>query len=806
MLPDKWEAHLALDPAFIGTPPQNVTLAQVLGTAVVAGVTLDKLDLASSPLGGIPLAGIALGGLPLGGIPLGGIGATEDENEAAWCDYVNEQPGFTCPGNVDTDGETMLGLALQGVPLGGIPLGGIPLGGIPLGGIPLGGIAVGTPLGGIPLGGINLVGTPLGGIPLGGIDMNVSPLGGIPLGGIPLSAKLAIFDCPTGNFLCADTDTLAQAKAAGAIKPGAKLEDLGYYKNANGQDILLRDLVLGLPPETTLEDLLATVLLKTAYDWEALPLPGFPLQDFSTDGGTATYTVSFTINGAGAPMDGEVSAQMPPGARYIPNSTELAGGDDTTTGEPTLTSPENELTWSVTGIEPGTDYELTFRAKPGLSLGTETASATLDATGLPGTVDTPSPAATVIGEPGEPGNSDPGSAQPVQPDTLYLGYTSSGSDRDYFQVQADPGEQLTIHLSHLNVDDDLVIFGPGIAPLRTPHPGSVAPSAGDVPFDLGQRTQSITPEALTDVPQEIGGQQALDVSDNRGLADEEVSVVSPEGGTYTIQVSSFDGDYSNDPWLCGSRPRRRFRFLPPARIRRARAAVSSSRCRRSRRTRARCISSLRSGLAISTGSRRKTMSGPVSSCSRPEATRRAEPSSRSTPTRQCSTPSNARAADSCSPAKANNVVRAVGNLLDNPLIVRPSVKYIVVVGDDAAGIPFGRVLDNTAYANERGYASTFYGNTNNQYLSSYGLGFLPTDDPLGDVNYSGEGPYVPELAVGRLVETPAQIIGQLSQYITRNGAIAPTRALTTGYDFLSDGASQISAGLKARLGRRTHRS
>jgi len=161
---------------------------------------------------------------------------------------------------------------------------------------------------------------------------------------------------------------------------------------------------------------------------------------------------------------------------------------------------------------------------------------------------------------------------------------------------------------------------------------------------------------------------------------------------------------------------------------------------------------------------------------------------------------NARASDSCSPGKANDVVRAVGNLLDNPLIVTPSVKYIVVVGDDAAGIPFGRVLDNTAYANERGYASTFYGASNNQYLSSYALGFLPTDDPLGDVNYSGKGPYVPELAVGRLVETPTQILAQITQYKSRNGAINPTRALTTGYDFLSDGATRISADFKARYG------
>ena len=160
---------------------------------------------------------------------------------------------------------------------------------------------------------------------------------------------------------------------------------------------------------------------------------------------------------------------------------------------------------------------------------------------------------------------------------------------------------------------------------------------------------------------------------------------------------------------------------------------------------------------------------------------------------------NARATDSCSPAKANAVVRAVGVLLDNPLIVRPSVKHIVVVGDDTV-LPFGRILDNTSFANERGYASTFFGSSNNQYLSTYALGLLPTDDPLADVNYSGQGPYVPELALGRLVETPAQIISQVDQYVTRNGSIAPTRALTTGYDFLKDGATQISSGFKARMG------
>jgi Tol biopolymer transport system component len=801
--PDKWETHLALDPAFAGTPPQNVTLAQVLGTQVVAGLTLNSLELKSSPLGGIPLAGIALGGIPLGGIPLGGIAnSTDAQNRADWCAYINQQPGFSCPNADSLIGQTMLGLALGGIPLGGIPLGGIPLGGIPLGGIPLGGIAVGTPLGGIPLGGINLLGTPLGGIPLGGIDMSVSPLGGIQLGFIPATAKAAILNCPTGNFTCADTDTLAGAKAAGAIKATAKLEDVGYYKNASGQDITLAQLVQGLPADTTLEDLIATILVRTAYDWEALPLPGFPLQDFSPDGGVVTYNVTFTLNGgAQSTVNGSVAVHLPANARYVEGSTQISGSPGVTVGDPTLTLPENELTWAVSNITVGTTYTLTFRARPGLSIGTETATAKIAATGLPNSVSAPSPASTTIIEPGEPANGNPPTAQPTQADTLYLGYTSSGGDRDYFQVHADAGEQLVIHLSHLKLDADLVVYGPNIAPLRTPHPAAAPVVASDVPFALEQRTQSITPEALTDVPQgAVTGQSVLDVSDNRGLADEEVAVVSPEGGTYTIQVAGFDGAFSNDPWMlriekspklplpasCTNPPATGGGVVKPMPVVPANASTLY------------LFASKHFGDVYGLQAENDVWNALQTLAGRTDAARGAViPVDANTNVLNAL---EARAADSCSPAKANDVVRAVGAMLDNPQIVTPSVRYIVVVGDAAAGIPFGRILDNSAYANERGYASTFFGASNNAYLSTYGLSFLPTDDPLGDLNYSGQGPYIPEVSVSRLVETPNQILDQISQYVTRNGTIAPPNALTTGYDFLKDGSTKISSFFKARYG------
>ena len=47
------------------------------------------------------------------------------------------------------------------------------------------------------------------------------------------------------------------------------------------------------------------------------------------------------------------------------------------------------------------------------------------------------------------------------------------------------------------------------------------------------------------------GQGVLGVSDNRGLADEEVTFVVPEDadGWMNIQITSFDGAYSNEPWM-----------------------------------------------------------------------------------------------------------------------------------------------------------------------------------------------------------------------------------------------------------------
>ena len=60
--------------------------------------------------------------------------------------------------------------------------------------------------------------------------------------------------------------------------------------------------------------------------------------------------------------------------------------------------------------------------------------------------------------------------------------------------------------------------------------------------------------------------------------------------------------------------------------------------------------------------------------------------------------------------------------------------------------------------------------------------------------------YVPNLSVaGRLVETPDDIIRTLNNSVSLsvNGVLNPTTSLTTGYDFLYDGATAVSTALGA---------
>ena len=79
-----------------------------------------------------------------------------------------------------------------------------------------------------------------------------------------------------------------------------------------------------------------------------------------------------------------------------------------------------------------------------------------------------------------------------------------------------------------------------------------------------------------------------------------------------------------------------------------------------------------------------------------------------------------------------------------------------------------------------------------------------SDDAYGDrdpVPYFGRQLHVPDLAVGRLVETPAEIADQVEAFERRSGLLVRENddagSVTTGYDFLNDGAAAVNAYINA---------
>ncbi|MCP4664589.1 MAG: DUF11 domain-containing protein [bacterium] len=141
----------------------------------------------------------------------------------------------------------------------------------------------------------------------------------------------------------------------------------------------------------------------------------------------------------------------------------------------------------------------------------------------------------------------------------------------------------------------------------------------------------------------------------------------------------------------------------------------------------------------------------------------------------------------------------------------PDVAYLILIGDDRI-IPMARLRDRTHGFLESNYTSddpldpnaglTPGGTTVGQalaadrYLSDDPLAMLSAVDPA-DLR-QGEHLFLPDLAVGRLVEDPAEIITAIATFISQDGVLDLTaldqapdhKVLITGYDFLRDSAKK----------------
>lgn len=157
-------------------------------------------------------------------------------------------------------------------------------------------------------------------------------------------------------------------------------------------------------------------------------------------------------------------------------------------------------------------------------------------------------------------------------------------------------------------------------------------------------------------------------------------------------------------------------------------------------------------------------------------------------------------ADFTSTIKANQVTAAIRGVIMTYLQQRAGVENIVLFGDDQL-LPFRRIRDHTTISR---YPEQKYGGVNDEHPTGAALraNYFLTDDYYADRDptpFRGRELYIPDLAIGRLIETPDEIIAFIDEFLD-NSQITLGQVLVTGYDFVKDTARANCRDWRAELG------
>ena len=554
---------------------------------------------------------------------------------------------------------------------------------------------------------------------------------------------------------------------------------------------------------------------QSDFPWEDVDLTTAGLQEFARTGSTLDWNLHLTIAGsrAGAgPFDTTVAVTLPPGFRYFtpsPIRPAPAALNTLTPEAGTITGPLPDdgpngqvLTWTIADLAVDTDYTLSFRTTPGLVLGQARATARITiangaatTAGIVGVVDTGDAADTAAAAPR------------VDTGVLYLGYVDRADDVDLYGFEPTPLAQVGVRLSHLAGDGDLVVYGPATdrpenspSPVasRTAAPGAPPLAAEDLDGAAGSRPE---PDTDAGVPV-IDGLTVVGRSAARDTDVESVDVIEPD----LLQVSAYNASTSNLPYVL------RVRESDPPGL---------PSCPAYARTggvpgEPVCVESLRADLAtivIVNQQRLGDTFGPDSAdevmASLEEFTARDDVRGVVIPVESVPKIANAYAtwdSNPCLVDRANRVVNEITALvvgIRNGAIdgvsAHPALRNVVIVGGDDI-VPMARLDDTTRVGNEAGYADSF--DVNGTLYGALDTSHYFSDDPYGDldpIQWATRRLYVPELALGRLVETPAQIVAQLDAFGAASGRLDASRAYAAGYDFMTDGARSVRDELARRL-------
>jgi hypothetical protein len=153
------------------------------------------------------------------------------------------------------------------------------------------------------------------------------------------------------------------------------------------------------------------------------------------------------------------------------------------------------------------------------------------------------------------------------------------------------------------------------------------------------------------------------------------------------------------------------------------------------------------------------------------------------------------------PLAENLAAGAIKNVVTAYRQMNSGLKYVVIVGDDDV-IPFFRYPDEAGLGPENSFYPPVLDSSAPQ--ASLRLNYVLGQDEYGSSTTLTFGPDripVPQLAVGRLVHTPAEVVGLLNTYMkTVGGVVMPQSSLVTGYDFMQPVASAVATELQTGIG------
>jgi len=790
--------------AELGVNPATDSLADLVE---VLQSTYPSDDISSTPLGSFPMGSFPIGSFPLGSFDLATL-STPPISELTLagidgCTVIAENSTDTCSSlglsndSTLTDAANAYGGSLATTPLGSFPIGSFDVASLPMGSFPIGSFEVN--------------GAPLGSFPLGSFELITSPLGSFPLGSFPLGSFDILIDDPDG--LCTPCETLADAARAGVIRDTATFADLQasseYDDTTLGEVLNAMSLAILYGPGTladiedtgnlTLGQLLIAMMLKTDFPWETIPLDQLDAQAFSADN-YVDYNLDIPLTGTNSDTF-SIEVTIADSFLYLEGSTLLYVEAPSS---PVTSAPVNDpvivdnvdgtQTLSFSLVLGGfSSNRITFTTVPSMSLGTYPASATVilgsndpvTANASTGTVNIISDPVTDI--------SDPDLAITIPANILSLGHINTRDDKDFYLV-APPagGDRVAVFMSNPAGDNDLLMYEP-LSTVEAKGQDAQSAPLDSLPFeDDGvdyEGNLSEEPNALEDV--NLENSPLASISTNRGEIGEQVSAIAGNTQPFTIQISGYNGAISDQPYTL------RVKVTPK---------VPSPQCT-ARSWPDELVSTIEpagnwmpdTNAVFLVNYARLAASDPGGVTAADEALAAIN--------RLINAPGITHGvvvdvstiygvdystwdANPCDVDAPNSIVNAITGYLEDQRLISPRLTYVTIVGSDEV-IPFARKPDETSIANESTFAGEF---ADNAMFGALVTRHFLSDDTYGDIDpipWLDRYLNVPELGVGRLVESAEDIRIAAENYISFGGVLDPQTALSAGYDFVADAAEDI---------------